>query len=146
MNLSTPIKIKINLCVLVLLAALLLSGCGRIQNPRFTGGDENAPSDVTLKVDVADQDSLNMGQSAELTISLEQKGEAVEGATIEVEGNMNHAGMEPLLVNAEEVGSGQYRAGLNWTMGGGWFVTVRATLPDGTTVEQVVDGLQVDSQ
>ena len=130
----------------VLITALLLSGCGRIQNPQFTGGDNKPPSDVTLEVELANPDSLTMGEAADITILLEQKGEPIEGASVEIEGNMNHAGMEPVQVEAEEMGSGQYQAALNWTMAGGWLITARATLPDGSTIEKVVEGLQVNSQ
>ena len=124
----------------------LLSGCGRIQNERFTGDTAELPPDVTFELELADSTTLNTAQAAELSISLTQKGEPVTGVTIEVEGNMNHAGMEPVLVTAEEIEAGQYRATLNWTMGGGWLVTARATLPDGTQVEKVMDNLQVNSE
>jgi len=145
-------KINLNLALsksrwlFILAMMLLLSGCGRIQNERFIDTEAEPPSDVTLELELADSTALNAAQAAELTISLTQKGEPVAGATIEVEGNMNHAGMEPVLATAEEGEAGEYRATLNWTMGGGWLVTVRATLPDGTQVEKVMDNLQVDSE
>lgn len=134
--------------LLLLLMTLMLSSCGRIQNPQFTGEGEgeNIPADVTLEVELAAQEALQMGQAAEVEILLEQNGLPVEGAAIEIEGNMTHAGMEPMLVKAEESAPGQYHATLDWTMGGGWLVTVRATLPDGQTAERVIENLQVDSQ
>ncbi len=125
---------------------ILLSGCGRIQNERFTNTQDEIPSDINLELELANSGALNTAQAAELSISLTQKGEPVADATIDVEGNMNHAGMEPILITAEEVQAGEYRATLNWTMGGGWLITVRATLPDGTQVEKVMDNLQVDSE
>ncbi len=143
---QTKSKLAQSRWLLMLAMILLLSGCGRIQNERFIDSEAELPSDVTLELELADSTALNTAQAAELTMSLTQKGEPVAGATIDVEGNMNHAGMEPVLTTAEEVEAGQYRATLNWTMGGGWLVTVRATLPDGTEVEKVIDNLQVDSQ
>lgn len=144
-------KIDLNLkithiCLFLLIIMLGVSGCGRIQNERFTGTAEELPPDVTFELELVDSASLNTAQAAELSISLTQKGEPVTGATIEVEGNMNHAGMEPVLVGAEEVEPGQYRATVNWTMGGGWFLTARTTLPDGTQIEKVIDNLQVNSE
>ncbi len=142
------IKTTYILRLLLLIMTLILSSCGRVQNPQFTGesDSDNIPADVTLEVELASQDALQMGQAADIEILLEQHGQPVEGAAIEIEGNMTHAGMEPVHVEAQESAPGQYHATLDWTMGGGWVVTVRATLPDGQTAERVIENLQVDSQ
>lgn len=55
-------------------------------------------------------------------------GSGVEGATVKVEGNMTHAGMVPVLVDALEVGGGHYRADdMRFTMAGDWLITVTVT-------------------
>lgn len=73
-------------------------------------------------------------------------GAPVEGATLEVEGNMNHAGMVPVFARPEEFSPGTYQAPFEFTMGGDWFVIVRAELADGRAVEEVLDvpGVPVD--
>ncbi len=120
--------------------ALLLAGCGRVQNERFTSPD---PSPSSLQIEATIPDGLTVGRAAELHIHLRQQGKPVEGATVQVEGNMTHAGMEPLQVEAQPRGAGEYVAPLAWTMSGGWVLTVRATLPDGQSAERTVEGLEV---
>jgi hypothetical protein len=124
---------------------LALMGCGRIQNERFTGGGSTLPDGVELDITLSNPDALSVATPTEAVITLLQDGLPVSGATLEIEGNMTHAGMEPVFANATEVAPGDYRAPLEWTMGGGWFLTVRGTLPDGTAFEQQVDGLTVES-
>lgn len=132
---------------LVIMVCLLLTlvGCGRIQNERFTGESNTLPNGVAMAVTLSNQDSLQVATRTEVHITLTQNGAPVSGALLEVEGNMTHAGMEPLFASAEEVAPGDYRAPLEWTMGGEWLLTIRGTLPDGTVIEERVDGLTVAS-
>jgi hypothetical protein len=69
----------------------------------------------------------------------------ISGAQVELEGNMNHAGMVPVFAEASEVAPGRYRAGMEFTMGGDWFILVRADLPDGRSMERKVDVPGVDA-
>jgi hypothetical protein len=72
---------------------------------------------------------------APLTIHLERDGEAVRGAEVEVTGDMTHAGMVPVVVQAEERADGSYRAeAFAFDMAGDWIVTVEARLEDGSRV------------
>lgn len=66
-------------------------------------------------------------------------GTPVTGAEVEIEGNMNHAGMVPVFGVGHEAAPGAYEAPLEFTMGGDWFVIVRAELSDGRELEQVLD-------
>jgi len=66
-------------------------------------------------------------------------GEAVAGAAVRVEGNMSHPGMKPVFSTAREVSPGSYQAPLTFTMGGDWFVSFEATLPDGRVLHRRVD-------
>ena len=122
-----------------------LMGCGRIQNERFTGGVGALPPGIELKVAVSETASLRMGTPAEAQITLTENSVPLSGATLTVEGNMTHAGMEPIFATATEVAPGDYRARLEWTMGGEWLLIVHGTLADGTTFEQRFDGLTVQS-
>jgi hypothetical protein len=124
---------------------LALMGCGRIQNERFTGGGNALPAGVELDIILSNPDALSVTTHTEAIITLLQDGVPVSGATLEIEGNMTHAGMEPVFATATEVAPGDYRAPLEWTMGGDWFLTVHGILPDGTEFEQQIDGLTVES-
>jgi len=66
-------------------------------------------------------------------------GAPLSGADLEVEGNMNHAGMVPVFGTAEESAPGLYQAPLEFTMAGDWFVIVRGVLADGRSIESIVD-------
>lgn len=83
---------------------------------------------------------------AELTIILvDATGQAIEGANLQVKGDMAHAGMVPVQATALGGSDGRYQAALEWTMGGDWIVTVLATLPDGRVTSRQFD-LSVDGQ
>jgi len=74
----------------------------------------------------------------------DEAGQPIEGADVELEGNMSHAGMVPVFAAAREVAPGQYEAQLEFTMGGDWFIVVRAALPDGRSLERTFDVPGVD--
>jgi hypothetical protein len=61
-------------------------------------------------------------------------GQPVDGARLEIEANMSHAGMVPVLASTTESHDGLYRVPLTWTMAGDWYVDVVFTLPDGSHV------------
>lgn len=66
-------------------------------------------------------------------------GAPLEATSVKLEGNMSHAGMTPSFADAIRTGPGTYRADLDLTMGGDWFVLVDAVLADGRTVQQKID-------
>ena len=65
-------------------------------------------------------------------------GKPIEGATVDVRGDMSHAGMQPVMAVATGAG-GNYSADFEWTMAGDWIVTVTAALPDGRTATRQFD-------
>jgi hypothetical protein len=83
---------------------------------------------------------------AMVTVTLDDaSGQPIHGAQVQLEGNMNHAGMVPVLAQTVEVAPGRYRAELEFTMGGDWFILVHADLPDGRSMERKIDVPGVDS-
>ncbi len=117
-----------------LLILLALASCGR-------GGKDL--SDVAVELAIAPEPP-QIGP-ATLTVTLrDASGQPIRGAVVELEGNMNHAGMVPVFAPAFEVEPGLYQAGLEFTMGGDWFILVRADLPDGRSMERKVDVPGVD--
>ncbi|MFQ3535382.1 MAG: FixH family protein [Aggregatilineales bacterium] len=72
--------------------------------------------------------------------------EPIQGAVIEVRGDMTHPGMVPVDGRAEGgTEDGHYVVPFRWTMGGDWIVTVRVRLPDGRATQRRYD-VQVRSQ
>ena len=49
---------------------------------------------------------------------------------------MSHAGMAPVFADAKEIEPGSYRATMELSMAGDWYVVVRVSLPDGRTMDQ----------
>jgi hypothetical protein len=61
-------------------------------------------------------------------------GRPVEGASVRVEGTMAHAGMVPVVRDADSSAPGIYRIpDFELTMGGEWILRVHLELPDGRT-------------
>ena len=123
--------------LVALLAAccLLLAGCAR--------GGRDLP-DVALDLAVEPWPPRIGLATVTLTLA-DAEGQPIRGAQVELEGNMHHAGMVPVLAQASEVSPGRYQAALEFTMGGDWFILVRADLPDGRSLERSVDVPGVDA-
>lgn len=118
-----------------LLLFLFLAGCGR-------GSPDLNNVDVELDIE---PHPPRMGP-ATVTIALrDTDSQPISGASVEIEGNMSHAGMVPVLATASEVDPGFYEAELDFTMGGDWFILVRADLPDGRSLERKIDVPGVDA-
>lgn len=76
-----------------------------------------------------------IGRSPILVSFTEAGGQAVSGATVKVVGDMTHAGMQPVMADAVEVGPGDYRADdFAFSMAGDWIITITATTADGRRV------------
>jgi hypothetical protein len=65
-------------------------------------------------------------------------GTPVTNARVQVQGNMDQAGMETIERIVTENTDGVYRVPFLWTMGGGWELTVNAEIPQrGNATTQV---------
>ena len=124
------------LLIILGLTLMIVTGCRR--------GQTSDISDIGLDLSVS-PDPPTTGQSAVVIQLTDETGQPLAGATVELEGNMSHAGMAPVFSQAKEVEPGRYEAPLEFTMGGDWFILVKATLPDGRQLERQVDvpGVQV---
>jgi hypothetical protein len=117
-----------------LLLLLALSACGR--------GNRDLPD---VAVELAIEPAPPQIGPATITVSLRDADDRpISGAQMELEANMSHAGMVPVFAQATEVEPGLYQADLEFTMGGDWFILVRADLPDGRSMERQVDVPAVD--
>lgn len=121
--------------LLVASALLLLAGCSRGRGDLLDVGVELA----------LEPEPARIGPVAITVFLSDAGGLPISGATVELEANMNHAGMVPVFGQASEVSEGRYLADLEFTMGGDWFILVRADLPDGRSLERRVDVPGVDA-
>jgi len=109
---------------LLLLALLAIAACGQQSAPTA------AATDIQIELAVEPEPPA-VGDSTLIVTLTDSNGSPVSGAAVRVEGNMDHAGMEPVIAETGESEGGVYRLPFRWTMGGGWIVTVTAALPDG---------------
>jgi hypothetical protein len=100
------------------------------------GGGPDAPD---VDVDLAFDPPPCVGETVCTVTLTGSNGAPLEGATIEVEGNMNHAGMVPVFADLRGGAPGAYASDFEFTMGGDWFVVVRGELADGRRVERIFD-------
>ena len=122
----------------LLLLGLALAACGGRASQQ-AGGSE----DYTLTLNPM---STAVGQTMLMLTLNDKNGQPVNNATLSLKGDMNHAGMQPVLAETTQGLNGVYSVPFEWTMGGDWFVTVEVALPDGTTFSQRFDGLRISSQ
>lgn len=108
------------------------------------GGAQGTPAaEITVQF-AYEPDPAQVGESV-LLISLRDPNDApINNATVNVRGDMNHAGMQPVLAQLSAGQGGVYRIPFEWTMAGDWFVVVDVTLADGSTLSQRFD-LRVES-
>ena len=94
----------------------------------------------TADIDIALRaESLAVGETRLQITLTDANGSRSLRKKIDVRGDMNHAGMQPVLAEITTGENGVYDVPFEWTMGGDWIVTVKVTMPDGTTAEQRFD-------
>lgn len=126
------------IALLVLLTGTL-SGCRQSAQPTPT---PTADLKISMEMPAA---PFRVGQSTLLITVRDAQDQPVNDALIEVTGDMTHAGMMPVSGKVESGTEGKYEVPFNWSMGGDWILTVKATLPDGRTASQRFD-LTVNAQ
>lgn len=151
---STAMKIA-NVSYLILLSTLLfaLSACRppdnadvvRGSDANQTGNQTNqtgnqtneAPANgVRVFTEVVGEPA--MGSQA-VRVYILQENAAAEDATVQVTGDMTHAGMEPVISDAVQIEPGLYETqDFSFTMSGDWFITADVTLASGETASDVI--------
>lgn len=115
---------------LMLVGMLFLSGCRRSQE---------APSaDLTIALLSPSAQSMDGRTELQLQVT-DASGQPVDNATLDITGDMTHAGMVPVQAETSSGTAGVYAVPFTWTMAGDWILTVRATLPDGRWSERQFD-------
>ena len=100
-------------------------------------GEGDTLEDVEVGLAVM-PDPPRIGSSVVEVTLHDAAGQPIAGAEMSLEGNMNHAGMVPVLARGAEVSPGRYEAILEFTTGGDWYILVQATLPDGRTLKRQI--------
>ena len=117
------------MATVVALALALLAACSG-------GGSGEGDVSVTFRIEPRPP----VVGSARLELRLiDPAGGPIPGAGVQVEANMNHAGMQPTFSTLEESAPGLYAGPLEFTMGGDWFLLVVARLDDGREIERRLD-------
>jgi hypothetical protein len=122
------------LLALGLVALLGLAGCQRTS--RQQPADQAPDVRITLAVEPAPP---AIGAARVVVQLADASGKPIDGAAVNVRGDMSHAGMLPVLATAAEEADGVYAADFEWTMAGDWIVAVTAVLPDGRTATRRFD-------
>lgn len=63
----------------------------------------------------------------------------ITGAMMDIEANMSHPGMSPIMAKLEEEDPGVYSADIEFSMGGDWFILVNARLPDERIINRQIN-------
>ncbi len=109
--------------ILTLLAAFMITAC----RPPEAKPSSSSSLAVAVRLDGAP----TVG-AVPVVVELTGPAGPVTGATVKVTGDMTHAGMQPVLTTAAEVGEGTYRAGdFEFSMAGDWIITVDVTTASG---------------
>lgn len=133
-----------------LLALAVLVACGPQQADSDTRADPatsaNTPSSTssstapgteserTSRIRIEVEGEPTVGEATVLVYLLEEGGEGVSGAQVEITGDMTHAGMMPVVATATEAEPGLYRTeDFRFTMAGDWILTAEIELPGGST-------------
>ena len=104
--------------------ALALLALGAITAAAGCGGVE---SDATISLELSITPTPPRVGPVTVEARLQDEaGRPLEGAAVEIEATMSHAGMVPIFASADETAPGHYTAELELTMGGDWVLLVRA--------------------
>ena len=114
---------------IALVAGGVLPACGRIQPGRMSEGNG------TIVIEMETRPSPpGPGPGTLLFNMTDGQGQPIDNVKLDVEGNMTHAGMVPVFAQVVGGEDGLYEVPFEWSMGGDWIVTVKATLADGSLV------------
>ena len=113
------------------LCLVLFAACRQESRPA-------AEADLTISLRLLPAEA-SVGE-AELLIDIaDTDGRAVSPGRVDVRGDMDHAGMTPVLRDDVQGSAGQYRVPFEWTMAGDWTVEVTLTFADESSTGKSFD-------
>ncbi len=116
--------------LLLLLGGVWILGC----RPGTNGTDVDAQVAIEF-----DPRPPAVGTTGLKIILTDPESRPVRLEQLEVEGNMNHAGMRPVFTRLEETEPGHYVGTIEFTMGGDWFLLLSGQLSGGGRFHKKVD-------
>lgn len=118
--------------IFLLSLLLMLASCR--PPDRSSSGAAEGSGDVRVRLEAPSEPAVG---PAEIRVYLlGSDNEAVTDADVSVTGTMNHAGMEPVIVEASEREDGLYETeDFAFSMAGDWILLAEVTLPDGSEAE-----------
>ncbi len=130
-NAPTAMTWRTGVFALLLVALLAFSsGC----RPK------SGAADAAVRVDLVFAHPPPTTGNNDFTLSLaDDRGNAIAATQLEVEGDMNHAGMKPSFARVQETAPGRYTGTIEFTMGGDWILLVSGDLPDHSRFRQKVN-------
>ncbi len=128
--------------LLILTLVLVLAACKKPQTATSnTSSSSSSTSPITTTPPTTSLEGLKIRTelsgdpalgAAKFNVYILNDGEGVSGAEVKVTGDMTHAGMVPVLADAQEVEQGLYASeGFQFSMAGDWIVTTEVKLPSG---------------
>ncbi|ADI14013.1 conserved hypothetical protein [Truepera radiovictrix DSM 17093] len=112
----------------MLLLCAPLSACRPPEAASGAGSVQNPPG-VRVSLELPNPPAVG---PAEVLVYVLDGSEGVSEAQVTVTGNMTHAGMEPVIAEAQELEPGLYSVpDFDLNMAGDWLLTAEVTLPDG---------------
>ena len=110
---------------------LILTACRPPEDSSAATAPAQAGIPQSVRVETEGEPTL--GETPVIVYVLGENSDGVSGATVEVTGDMTHAGMVPVVAEAVESAPGLYRADdFEFTMAGDWILTAEVAFPDGT--------------
>jgi hypothetical protein len=118
--------------VLPVLILLACSGCG---------SSTASATDIAITL-LPPGDALVVDREARLEFTLaDAEGRVLPGGSLQIEANMTHPGMAPIVAPAVDEGGGRYRVAMRFTMAGEWVLWIKGTLPDRRPVDRRLEGV-----
>lgn len=115
---------------------ILAAACGTVA---ACDHQASVAEDVTVQSTITPARPV-VGAATLARISLrDAAGRPVRGAKLQVEGNMLHPGMAPIITKAAERDDGIYEIPLRFTMRGDWILLVTGELADGRRISHQID-------
>lgn len=116
----------------LLCALLVFAACRQTEPPQASS------TDLVIALTVDPQPPTTGASTLNVTLKYAD-GNPVTGAQVAARGDMSHAGMTPVIAEAQAGDGGDYSILFEWTMAGDWFVDITVTLPDGREFQQRFD-------
>jgi hypothetical protein len=125
------------------LGAILFAACVAVSAAGCRRASDTV-KDVSVQEKISPQ-PVRVGQATVEIQLADASARPVTHAKIDVEGDMSHPGMGPVIATATETSPGMYIAYLDFNMGGDWVVLSHIVLADGRKLERRIDVRDVES-